>query len=66
MVQHVQRGKALRDRLTLTDLVCSVSQSSLKSSPSGERKDQGTPALLAVPGSQRATCPPRWAKTGEP
>ncbi len=31
MVNHLKRGKALRERLTLTDLVCYVSQASLKS-----------------------------------
>ena len=66
MVNHLKRGKALRVRLTLTDLVCYVSQSSLKSYTSGESKDQGKPAMMAVPWAQRSTCPPRCAKTGEP
>ena len=39
MVHHLKRGTALRDRLTLTDLVCDVSQLRLQSSMSGERKD---------------------------
>ena len=39
MVHHLKRGKALRERLPLTDLVCSVSQASVKSYTSGERKD---------------------------
>ena len=43
MVNHLKRGKALRERLPLTDLVCHVSQSNLKSDTSGERKDQGKP-----------------------
>ena len=43
MVNHLKRGKALRERLTLTDLVCDVSQSSLKSYTSGESKNQGKP-----------------------
>ena len=43
MVNHVKRGKALRERLTLTDLVCDVSQASLKSYTSGESKDHGKP-----------------------
>jgi hypothetical protein len=41
MVNHLKRGKALRETLTLTDLVCYVSQASLKSYTSGESKDQG-------------------------
>jgi hypothetical protein len=43
MVNHLKRGKALRGTLTLTDLVCDVSQASPKSYTSGESKDQGTP-----------------------
>jgi len=43
MVNHLKRGKALRGTLTLTDLVCDVSQSSLKSYTSGESKDQCIP-----------------------
>jgi hypothetical protein len=39
MVHHLKRGKALRERLPLTDLVCYVSQASLQSYTSGERKD---------------------------
>src|SRR5713226_71142 len=39
MVNHLKRGQALRERLTLTDLVCDVSQASLKSHTSGESKD---------------------------
>ena len=39
MVNHVKRGKALRETLTLTDLVCYVSQASLKSHTSDESKD---------------------------
>ena len=48
MVNHLKRGKALRERLTLTDLVCDVSQVSLKSYTSGERKDQGKPDGIAT------------------
>jgi len=48
MVNHVKRGKALRERLTLTDLVCYVSQASLKSYTSGESKDQGKPDGIAT------------------
>ena len=48
MVNHVKRGKALRERLTLTDLVCYVSQASLKSYTSGESKDQGNPDGIAT------------------
>jgi hypothetical protein len=66
MVNHLKRGKALRGTLTLTDLVCYVSQSSLKSYTSGESKDQGKPARMAMPGSQRLTCPTLCAKTGDP
>ena len=40
MVNHLKRGKALRVTLTLTDRVCYVSQTSLKSYTSGESKDQ--------------------------
>ena len=47
MVHHLKRGKALRDRLTLTDLVCDVSQASLKSYTSGESRDQGIPETVA-------------------
>ena len=43
MVHHLKRGKALRERLTLTDLVCHVSQSNLTSYTSGESKAQGKP-----------------------
>lgn len=39
LVNHVKRGKALRDRLPLTDLVGYVSQASLKSHTSDESKD---------------------------
>ena len=48
MVNHLKRGKALRERLTLTDLVCYVSQASLKSYTSGESKDQGNPDGIAT------------------
>ena len=48
MVHHLKRGKALRERLTLTDLVCDVSQASLKSYTSGESKDQGNPDGIAT------------------
>src|SRR5712691_8522991 len=47
MVHHLKRGKALRERLTRTDLVCYVSQASLQSSTSGESRDQGTPETVA-------------------
>ena|SRR5713101_1171041 len=47
MVHHLKRGKALRERLPLTDLVCDVSQSSLKSYTSGESKDQCKPETVA-------------------
>jgi hypothetical protein len=43
MVNHLKRGKALRGTLTLTDLVCDVSQSSLKSETSAESMDQCHP-----------------------
>ena len=43
MVNHLKRGKALRERLTLTDLVCYVSQASLKSHTSDESKDRNNP-----------------------
>jgi len=43
MVHHLKRGKALRGTLTLTDLVCDVSQASLKADTSGASKDQGPP-----------------------
>ena len=43
MVNHLKRGKALRERLTLTDLVCYVSQASLKSYTSDESKDHSNP-----------------------
>ena len=66
MGHHVKRGKALRGTLPLTDRVCEVRQSSLPSPTSGESRDHGQPALLAGPGSQRSTCPPLCAKTGEP
>ncbi len=39
MVHPLKRGQALRERLTLTDLVCDGSQASLQSYTSGERKD---------------------------
>jgi hypothetical protein len=39
MVTPLKCGKALRERLTLTDLVCYVSQASLKSHTSDESKD---------------------------
>ncbi len=42
MVHHLKRGKALRERLTLTDLVSYVSQSSLKADTSDASKDQGS------------------------
>ena len=45
MVNHLKRGKALRETLALTYLVCDVSQSSLKSYTSGESRDQGHPAM---------------------
>jgi hypothetical protein len=49
MVHHRKRGQALRERLTLTDLVCSVSQASLQSHTSDERKDHSDPdGLIAV------------------
>ena len=35
MVHHLKHGAALRETLTLTDLVCYVSQASLKSYTSG-------------------------------
>ena len=47
MVNHLKRGKALRARLPLTDLVCNVSQSSQKSYTSGESMDQGIPETVA-------------------
>ena len=47
MVHHLKRGQALRGTLTLTDLVCDVSQASQKSYTSGESKDQGTPGTGA-------------------
>ena len=47
MVNHLKRGKALRERLTLTDLVCDVSQVSLKAYTSGASRDQCTPATGA-------------------
>ena len=47
MVHHLKRGKALRGTLTLTDLVCDVSQASLKSYTSGESKDQCLPETVA-------------------
>ena len=46
MVNHLKRGKALRVTLTLTDLVCYVSQSSQKSYTSGESTDEGHPVVL--------------------
>ena len=66
MGHPVKRGQALRERLPLTALVCEVSQARRHSETRGERKDQGKPALLAWPWSQRSTGPPLWAKTGEP
>ena len=49
MVHPLTRGKALRERLPLTDLVCYVSQASLKSHTSGESKDHSNPdGLIAV------------------
>jgi len=39
MVHHLKRGTALRERLTPTDLVCTVSQASQKSYTSGESMD---------------------------
>jgi len=49
MVHHPKRGKALRERLTLTDFVCYVSQASLKSPTSDERKDHSDlDGLIAV------------------
>ena len=65
MVNHLKRGKALRETLTLTDLVCDVSQSSQKSYTSGESTDQCHP-VTDVQRSQRSTCPTLGAKTGEP
>jgi len=47
MVHHLKRGKALRGRLTLTDRVCDVSQSSQKSQTSGESMDQCLPETVA-------------------
>ena len=47
MVNHLKRGKALRGTLTLTDLVCDVSQASLKSYTSGESKAPCPPATVA-------------------
>jgi len=47
MVNHLKRGKALRERLPLTDLVCNVSQSSQKSETSAESKDQCLPETVA-------------------
>jgi hypothetical protein len=48
MVNHLKRGKALRGTLTLTDLVCDVSQASPKSYTSGESKDQCPPETGAM------------------
>ena len=48
MVNHLKRGKALRERLTLTDLVGDVSQASLKSYTSGESKDHGNADGIAT------------------
>jgi hypothetical protein len=42
-VHHLKRGKILRETLPLTSLVEEVSQLSLKSYTSGERKDLGQP-----------------------
>jgi hypothetical protein len=42
MVNHLKRGKALRETLTLTDRVCDVSQSSQKSETSAESTDHGS------------------------
>ena len=47
MVNHLKRGKALRERLTLTDLVCDVSQASQKAYTSGARRDQCIPETVA-------------------
>ena len=65
MVHHLKRGQALRGTLTLTDLVCDVSQASLKSYTSGERKDPCPPAA-AGSASQRSTCFTLGLKPGEP
>ena len=43
MVNPLKRGKALRERLTLTYRVCKVSQASLKSHTSDESKDHSNP-----------------------
>ena len=43
MVNPLKRGKALRETLPLTDLVCYVSQTSLKSYTSDESTDQCLP-----------------------
>ena len=49
MGHHLKRGQALRERLTLPALGCSVSQASLQSPTSDERKDHSKPAgSLAV------------------
>ena len=66
MVHHLKRGKALRETLTLTDLVCSVSQSSQQSYTSGESTDEGSPVWLDVLASPRSTCLTLGAQTGEP
>jgi hypothetical protein len=66
MVNHLKRGKALRETLTLTELVCSVSQSSQKSYTSGESTDAGYSVWLEVLASPRSTCLTLGAKTGEP
>jgi len=41
MVNHLKRGKTLRETLPLTSLVSEVSQLSLKAYTSGESKDLG-------------------------
>ena len=58
MVHHVQRGKALRETLTLTDLVCSVSQARLKSHTSDESKEHSNRgASMAVVTEVNRSCP---------
>jgi hypothetical protein len=42
-VNHLKRGKALRETLPLTSLVYEVSQSSRKADTSAASKDQATP-----------------------
>ena len=48
MGHHLQRGQALRERRTLTDLVGDVRQGSLPSETSGARKAQGQPEGMAT------------------